>query len=415
MINKNLKSDSALQSPTGRNKASKKASAIFSLFCLALLSMGQSEKALTNTNSASAPTNKVILVQAKQNTSSKEASKKITKKAANTLPSTTTLSVAPSEAQSSVENTYSNNQSGNVVVVQPNTLSGGRIEYKGETRYYVSPAGKAFLDKRKVGPIYPNLFDVARKGYSQDYIATEDEDRGCNLEAMFLKTVYKKYGFDVRRYLNALATTSCASLPSAEEQSLCKQFHETPVCSGATPVVFEVLPLKTNENYLTYLRKKPFPCEAEVASILKDTYVSKQSKEWSKIEGDLIEKKRTEYTNSLKAKAPVGQIKQSVYASNKVASQRDVDFAINEWIYNEGKKASFNVSDSEIIPIVEKRYSPSSAMKNILEFKNEIGGKCAGKEARYNSKVYAEGMNIPAHHILSYADFIDKSNACICK
>lgn len=297
--------------------------------------------------------------------------------------------------------------------IQPS--SRGRIEYKGDSRYYIAPSGEVFIDKRKVGPIYPNLFDVVRKGYSLDYISTEDEDRGCNLEKMFLQTVFKKYGFDVRRYLNALSSQSCQGLPSAEEQELCRLYHENPACSGATPLVFRVYPLTNEQSYLTYRKKSPFACEAEISPLLEDTYVSKQSKEWSKIEADLREKRRALYTSELKSKAPISQIKQSVQVSNPAATQRDFDFAVNEWVYTEAKKANFDISDAEIASVVEARYSPSSAMKNILAFKGETGGKCAGKEARYNSKVYAESMNIPVHHVFLFADFVDRSNACICK
>jgi hypothetical protein len=312
-------------------------------------------------------------------------------------PTTTTLAVAPDNSGSNAE-TY--------------------LKYEGNARYYVAPNGKVFFDKRRVGPIYPNLFDVVRTGASTDFIATEDEDNGCNLEKMFLNTVYKKYGFDVRRYMNSLASAkggSCNNLASIEEQNLCKQFQTNSACNGAKPLVLEVINLPTGQNYLTYQATKPFSCTSASDSILKYSIVPKQSKEWSKIESDLKEKKRAVYTSELKGKAPVSKIRQEVLARNGSVSQREVDFAINEWVYTESKKLAIQISDSEIRPVAQKRYSPSSAINNVLEFKSEIGGNCKGKESRYNSKVYSEGMNIPAHEILTYADFVNPSNGCICK
>ncbi|MDX1921222.1 MAG: hypothetical protein SFU25_10880 [Candidatus Caenarcaniphilales bacterium] len=293
----------------------------------------------------------------------------------------------------------------------------GSMKYEGNKRYYVTPSGETLLDKRRVGPIYPNIFDVARKGNSQDYITTEDEDRGCNLEKLFMGTIYQKHGFNVRKYLNALATSegSCSGLATAEEQSLCKQYHSLPACQGTTPVVFKALPLGAGQKYLTYQKKAPFNCSAEADVILKDTYVSKQTQEWSKIEGDLMDKKRSGSTGDLKAKAPVSQIRKTVLAKNPSATQRDIDFAINDWVYTESKKATFNVNESEVKTLVEARYSPSAAMKNVIEYRSQIGGACAGKEGRYNAKVYAEGVNIPAHEVLIYGDYIDPANKCICK
>ncbi len=283
------------------------------------------------------------------------------------------------------------------------------ITYKGNSKYYVTPSGKTFLDRRRVGAIYPNLFDVVR-GSS---ITSEDEDRGCNLEKMFLGTIFKRFGFDTRRYLNALATSNCSSLSSAEEQSLCRQFHDTPACSGVTPLVFEAIPLPAGANYLTY--QKNGNCSANAEPILRDTFIPKQSKEWAKIESDLSEKKRANYNGELKAKAPLSRIRQEVFAKNAKATQRDVDFAVNDWVYNEGKKLTVQVPDSEIQPVVEKRYSPASALKNLNEFKAESGGSCKGKERVFNNKVYAEAMNIPAHHTLRFADYVDMGNGCICK
>lgn len=294
---------------------------------------------------------------------------------------------------------------------------GGSMKYEGNKRYYITPSGETLLDKRRVGPIYPNIFDVARKGYSQDYISTEDEEKGCNLEKLFLATIYQKHGFNVRKYLNALATpeSSCSSLYSAEEQSLCRQYHSTPACQGTTPIVFKALPLSGQQNYLSLQKKAPFNCQAEIAVILNDTFISKQTQEWSKIESDLLDKKRSQLVGSLKAKAPVSQIRKNVLANNPSATQRDIDFAINDWVYTESKMSSFSVDESEVKALVEGRYSPSAAVKNVIEYKSQIGSSCAGKESRYNSKVYAEGVNIPAHEILVYGDFIDPANKCICK
>jgi hypothetical protein len=289
----------------------------------------------------------------------------------------------------------------------------GYIQYRGKSHYYVLPNGKAFLDRRRVGPIYPNLFDVARKGANNDYIQTEDEDNGCNLEKMFLSTIFKRYGFDTRRYLNALEASgsSCGRLGSAEEQALCHQFHSNPACQDATPIVFETSPVAAGQSYLTAYKKG---CNGG-ETILRDTFIPKQSKEWSKIESDLIDKKRSSYTSQLKSRAPVGQIRSQVTSSKPGATQRDIDFAVNEWIYNEAKKMTPDISDAEIKPIVESRYSPASAMRNIVQFNSEIGGVCRGKESRYNNKVYAEAMNIPAHEVLLFADYVDPANHCICK
>jgi hypothetical protein len=293
----------------------------------------------------------------------------------------------------------------------------GSMKYEGSKRFYVTPSGQEILDKRRVGPIYPNIFDVARKGSPVEYIATEDEEKGCNLEKLFMETVYKKHGFNVRKYLNALATPagSCSKLGSAEEQALCNKFHSSPACSGATPVAFRALPLSSGQTYLTLGKHSPVSCQAEADVILKDTYVSKQTQEWSKIEGDLQDKQRSNMIGSLKSKAPVGQIKSTVLAKNPKATQRDIDFAVNDWVYSESKKASFSVSEAEVKRLVEQRYSPSSAMKNIADYKAQIASNCAGKESRYNAKVYAEGVNIPAHSVLAYGDYVDVANHCVCK
>ncbi|MDJ0625565.1 MAG: hypothetical protein QNJ31_04270 [Candidatus Caenarcaniphilales bacterium] len=288
------------------------------------------------------------------------------------------------------------------------------IKYQGSKRFYVTPSGREILDKRKVGPIYPNLFDVIRDGR---YISTEDEDKGCNLEKMFLGTLYQKQGFAVRKYLNAIATSAsnCSSLATPEERNLCQQFHSNPSCRGVKPIVFEVEPLTAGQSYLTLKKQTPFSCASKVQVILNDTYISKQSEEWSKIERDLIEKKREKYVTELKAKAPINKIRKAALVKNPSATQREIAFAVNDWVYSESKKASFNVPDSEIQSIVEKRYTPSSAMKNLISYGKTIGGSCAGKEKRYNSKVYAEASNIPAHEVLVFADYVDTSNKCICK
>lgn len=295
------------------------------------------------------------------------------------------------------------------VSAQANTY----LQYQGNNRYYTLPSGKSFLDRRRVGPLYPTLFDVARKGPSFDYIQSEDEDKGCNLEEMFRSTIFKRYGLDIRRYLNAIATpaSNCGKLASSEEQALCRNFHSTPACAGATPIVFEALPLPSGQNYLTY--QKTNNCTVASDMILKDVYVPKQSKEWAKIEQDLMDKKRS--ANDFKSKAPVAKIRQEVLAKNSKATQRDIDFAISEWAYNQSKMATVQVSESEVNSVAEKRYSPSAAMRNVMGFKSEIGGSCRGKESRYNNKMYAEAVNIPAHEILSFADYIDPNNGCICK
>jgi hypothetical protein len=290
-----------------------------------------------------------------------------------------------------------------------------KIQYKGEAKYYVTPSGEWIRDKRKVGPINPNLFDVVRGEGEYKYIASEDEDKGCNLEKLFVSTIYQKQGFDSRRFLNALATpaSSCNSLPSAEEQKVCIGYHSNPACQGATPLVFYAIPLPPGASYLTY--EKTGSCEALSQPILKDIFVAKQSKEWSKIYNDLLDKKRSNKMAQLKASAPVGQIRQTVLAKNGSASQREVDFAVNDWVYTEAKKASFEIADSEIQSIVEERYTPSAAIKNVIAFRSEIGGKCGGKEARYKSKVFSEGVNIPAQHTLLFNDFVDPANGCVCK
>jgi hypothetical protein len=298
-----------------------------------------------------------------------------------------------------------------------NTGSKGSMKYEGSKRSYVTPAGEEILDKRRVGPIYPNIFDVARKGNSKDYIATEDEEKGCNLEKMFMDTMYNKDGLNVRKYLNALATpqSACAKLPSASEQALCSKYHSNPACNGAVPVVFKALPLSAGQNYLTLSKKSPVVCQAEADVILQDTYVSKQTQEWSKIEGDIQDKKRSNMIGDLKAKAPVGQIRSTVLAKNPKATQRDIDFAVNDWVYSTSKKTAFDADEAEIKRLVEQRYSPSSAMKNIIEYKSQIGSSCKGKESRYSAKVYAEGVNIPAHEVLNYGDYVDLANKCVCK
>ncbi len=296
--------------------------------------------------------------------------------------------------------------------INSENLNIGQIVYNGNNKYYVSTGGKTILDRRKVGPIYPNLFDVVRQGSGYDYINNEDEDRGCNLEKMFLSTIFPRFGFDSRRFLNALATSNCENLGSSEEKSLCRSYSSSSACKGATPLVFEIMPLPAGANYLTYKKESPFRCEASIGGILKDTRIPKQSREWTKIENDLIEKQRSAYTNSLKGKAPVSQIK----ASKPGASQRDIDFAVNEWIFNKARDAQFQVSEAEILPVVEARYSPSSAVKNIMSSKSEFGSGCTGsKEKRYQSKVYSEALSIPAHHSLSFADYVNPNNGCVCR
>lgn len=288
------------------------------------------------------------------------------------------------------------------------------VKYKGNKRYYVTPSGKEIFDNRKVGPIYPNLFDVIKDGR---YISTEDEEKGCNLEKMFLGTIYQQHGFAVRKYLNAIATpaSKCASLASSSEQSLCQKYNSNPACGQVKPVVFEVYPLPAGKSYLTYNKKAPFNCASEVSVIVNDTYVSKQSEEWAKIEGDIKEKKREQLIKDLKVKAPVSQIRKAALAKNPSATKRDIDFAINDWVYAESKKQAFSVPDSEVQAIVVKRYTPSSAIKNLISYGQSIGGKCAGKESRYNAKVYAEATNIPAHEVFIFADYVDRANKCICK
>jgi hypothetical protein len=292
------------------------------------------------------------------------------------------------------------------------SLNIGQIVYEGNTKYYFVAGGKEIVDRRKVGGIYPNLFDVVRKGQGYDYINNEDEDRGCNLEKMFLASIFPRFGFDTRRFLNALEVSNCESLGSAEEKSLCRNYKSSSACNGATPLVFESLPLAAGTNYLTYKKETPFKCEASISGILSETRIPKQSREWTKIESDLIENKRSTYTKSLKNTAPISQIK----ASKPGASQRDIDFAVNEWIFNKARDAQFQVSDAEILPVVEARYSPSSAIKNISSSRAEFAGGCTGaKEKRYQNKVYSEALNIPAHHSLSFADYVNINNGCICR
>ncbi|HEY9885647.1 MAG TPA: hypothetical protein V6C96_00155, partial [Vampirovibrionales bacterium] len=283
-------------------------------------------------------------------------------------------------------------------------------------RFYITPEGKSIADNRKVGPIYPNVFAVVRKGYVYDFIKTEEEDKGCNLQDMFLNTIYSEHGYDTRKFLNAIATSSsaCAGLPSSSEIEMCNKFHRNSFCGEVTPLAFIVHPLKSGENYLT-LSKKGFNCSTGIQPILDDVYISKASREWSKIEKDLVEQRRSAYTKDLKNNAPVAEITKQALEINPSANSRDIQFAINDWVYKKSQLAKFEISDQEISPIVEARYSPSSAMKNVVSFKGDFAGKCVQNAKRYNAKVYAEGLNIPAHEALIFANYVDRNGGCICK
>ncbi|MFN5540310.1 MAG: hypothetical protein ACK481_09700 [Candidatus Melainabacteria bacterium] len=318
--------------------------------------------------------------------------------------------------QQNTQSSSSSNLSPNNFYIS-NSISSGNHEYlvyKGSKKYYALSTGQTFQDKRRTGAIYPNLFDLVRVGNNGEYI--KNEEQSCDLQEMFRGTIYKKFGFDARRYLNALATSSdkCASLPSFEEQSLCKQYHEESGCAGATPIVFQVLPLSPGESYLTK-NKENNTCQIASQSLLQDRYIPKQSKEWSKIQGDLLDKKRAKATESFRASAPIESLRADLISKKGQANKRDLDFAINEWAYNKAKEMTFQIDEQEIKSIVEERYSPSSAVNNLLSSSGELKAALKARNNRYESKVYAEATNIPPHSILLFNDFVNPQNGCLIK
>lgn len=300
--------------------------------------------------------------------------------------------------------------------VKAETKKDQYLEYVKGTRYYITPDGKRIKDLRKTGPLNPTLFDVARKdAYDELYMQNEDEEKGCNLELAFRKNIFPVYGADIRRYINALAAKDCSTLASSAERAMCDAYRNNPACSDVFPVVLEALPLPAGESYLKYKKDTKFDCASAYQTLASNTYVPKESVEWRKIERDLIDEKRKAFVRDLKANLPMAEIKAKLAETNPSPTQKEIDFAVQDYVYEKSQAFTARIPDEDIQEIVQKRYTPFGVMTNLKSFSEENGYSCSRAQNRYDTKMYGEIVNIPPHLLLLFADYTSKESTCICK
>jgi len=293
-------------------------------------------------------------------------------------------------------------------------------------KYYLTPQGKKISDRRRTGPLHPTVFDLARADVPGGQYYVQNEPK-CDLQEMFRTTIYRSYGFDIRRYLNALYEANapdrfitpvppCSQLNSPSERSFCEQYQQNPACteSNVTPVVFLALSLPDNGNYLTLDKQEPFDCNAARRALESHKYVPKNSVQWSKIERDLKEDKKKEFLKNLKANIPHQEIKEKVLADNPQATKRDIDFATQEYLWSKTDAFNPEIEDAQIQAIVEKRYAPFGVIDNLNVFSKEYEFSCNRMSKRHSIKMYGESTNIPPHLILLFNDYVDQNNQCIC-
>ncbi len=290
------------------------------------------------------------------------------------------------------------------------------LTYERNQKYYLTPNNLKIKDLRKTGPLNPTLFDLVRTdAFGEKYIENEKEEGGCNLEEAFRKTIFQSYGVNIRRYLNALYVASCDSLGSAEEKALCNYYKETPACQGTELVAFLALPLNSQaETYLTTASISPFSCTIAKEKISANNYVPKESAEWDKIKSDLVDKQRKTFVANLKNNVPTTEIRNNVLSQNPSASERDIQFAIQDYIFEKGNNFTAEISDPEIQSIVESRYAPFGVMESLKSFSLENASSCAKMNNRYWIRTYGEVINIPPHLLLVFNDYIAKNNSCLC-
>ncbi len=225
-------------------------------------------------------------------------------------------------------------------------------------KFYHLENGDVVLEKRKIGPMYPSVFDVVRSDVNGSRYY-QVEDNRCDLSAIYLKTLYSQKGLQLRTFANALQrkTSACQSLASAEEIATCKEFHSNSECVGATPLISEFVAAKEKN------------CGEIKSLLLADTVVPRESREWWNAERNLREKK----AKALKIEN----------ATTIQVDARDVDRLASE------------------------RYSPASSFQSVLET------PCKGMpESAQKARAFGEVFNIPVHNVLNYADYI---NQCWCR
>ncbi len=294
------------------------------------------------------------------------------------------------------------------------TLSAKNLLFSGSAKYYITPQGRKLADRRKTGPLYPTAFDLVKNDGSFEYIVNGNDEKGCDLETTFQRTIYKKYGFDIRRYFNAISTPTekCFDLPSVEEKTLCEYYHNNQECLSGIPLGIYVNPLPMGANYLTYGRENFLGCKPIIEAISLYNTVPKQSEQWQKIQGDLIEKKRQALSKQLQANPPLQEIKASLIAAGQATDERSLKFAAREYAYNQSVNAPFVIDDKEVDLLAPERYSPAAAITSLISFKAQAAKSCPSD--KYNSKIFGEALNIPAHQILQFNDLADRRNKCIC-
>lgn len=285
-------------------------------------------------------------------------------------------------------------------------------------KYYILPDGSPVSDQRTSGALNPNLFTVVRE-YPVDgslYFQSESEVDGCNLEESFRKHIYPQHGVNVRRYLNALSTTDCNSLSSSGERNLCLDFRNNLSCQSAMPIALLAMPITNNESYLTYKKDMlSFNCKEARDTLLANNFVPRESTEWKKIKSDLIDKQRKAFVKNLKKNPPVQEIRQQTLMKNPNATERDIKFAIQDYIYEQGQNFTADVSDDVVQQVAQMRYAPHGVAANLDTFSIENNRSCAQMSRRYNAKMYGEVTNIPPHLLILFNDYINPANQCLCK
>jgi|GEM_PF-5109412 len=296
-----------------------------------------------------------------------------------------------------------------------------KLSYQNEGKYYLYKDLK-ILDKRSTGSLYPNVFNVVHTEQNFNYVKNESPESGCILEDLFLEDIYPEFGFDLRRFLNAISQFSCEDLSNKAERKTCLKFKNNKNCSSSKvkPLVFLLFPLEKagkNSSYLTYSSgQSKLSCKELKDVLLSETFVPEGSQEWQKIRRDLIEKEKKRYKEEkLKNSVPKAKIKELLLEENPQATQRDLDFAINDWIYERVSSYEPPIKYLEIKALAENRFSPAAAVKSLVQFAEKINYSCQGKKQEYNTRAYGEAFNISADRVFEYVDYLEKKNKCICK
>ena len=205
----------------------------------------------------------------------------------------------------------------------------------------------------------------------------------------------------------ALTAPDCAGLASDAERQVCSYYQTAPDCQGAEAILLLANPEPLGTDY---------DCQQIEEILLANRYVPQDSVEWTKTRRDLVEVQRKEFVASLKAKPPLERIRQQTLADNPLATERDVQFALQEYYYEQGNAFSAEVDPAAIQAIVQDRYAPYGVARNLAQYRqSNPSGRCADLAKRYQVKIYGELANIPPHLALIYSDYINQDNQCLCR